>query len=81
MNTLYHLLAEYESIHVPLTRISEKYLNLSSPEACRKANAQSLPFPSFKADGLRSVWMVDLRDMAEWLDRLRTETKRVHRGG
>lgn len=81
MNTLYHLLAEYESIHVPLSLISEKYLNLSSSEAARKANAQSLPFPVFKASGLRSVWMVDLRDVAEWLDRLRAETKRVHRGG
>ena len=50
MNTLYHLLAEHESIHVPLARISEKYLNLSSP-------------------------------VAEWLDRLRDEMKRVHRGG
>lgn len=81
MNTLYHLLAEYESIHVPLAQVAEKYLNLSSHEACRKANAQSLPFPAFKANGQRSNWMVDLRDVAEWLDRLRNETKRVHRGG
>lgn len=81
MNTLYNLLAEHESIHVPLACISEKYLNLSSPEACRKANTQSLPFPAFKADGLRSIWMVDLRDVVEWLDRLRDEMKRVHRGG
>lgn len=41
----------------------------------------SLPFTAFKADGLRSIWMVDLRDVAEWLDRLRDEMKRVHRGG
>jgi len=75
LNTVFLLLAEYESAHVPLERVATKYLGLTRKEAFSKANAHSLPFPALRVSGSRAPWMVDIRDVDEWLDNERQNAR------
>lgn len=61
MNTVFLLLAEYESAHAPLDRAATRYLGLTRKEAFSKANAHSLPFPALRASGSRAPWMAGQR--------------------
>ena len=71
MNTLYLLLAEYETIHVKAEQVAEKYLGIDRKTTMSKAAKGQLPFPTFKEKSERAPLLVDLRDVAEWLDSLR----------
>jgi hypothetical protein len=75
MNTLFLLLAEYETAFVPLETVAMKYLGLAKAKAFQKANNGELPFPVFKS-GLKGPWLVDLRELANWLDQHRPRQRR-----
>lgn len=71
MNTFFLLMAEYETAHVPLETIADKYLGLCRRKAMEKASKGTLPFPAIRSTSQQAPWMVDLRDVAEWFDRER----------
>lgn len=75
MNTVFLLMAEYGQATVPLETIAKKYLNISLAEANRNASKQSLPFPVFRAPSQRSPWMVNIADLAEWIDKQRDKAR------
>jgi hypothetical protein len=76
MNTLFLLMYEFNSVHIPLETVAEKYLRLNRKDAMHRANAGQLPFPTFRATtSQKSTIMVDVRDLADWLDRCRDQAK------
>lgn len=73
MNTVLLLLAEHGTCHLPLELVGERYLGIGKAESYRKAVAETLPFPALKLGSSRSGWLVDIRDLAEWIDGHRTK--------
>ncbi|ENG2093211.1 pyocin activator PrtN family protein [Morganella morganii] len=72
MNTLFLLMAEYETSQIPLSLISRKFLNLSPAYADKKANLGELPFPTYRdINSQKSTRLVHIHDLAEWIDNQR----------
>lgn len=76
MNTLFLLMAEYESSQVPLSIVAEKFLNLTAAYADKKASLGELPFPTYRDVSQKAPRMVDIRDLAEWIDKQREQAKK-----
>ena len=74
MNTVFLLMAKYERSPVPLGEVCEEFFGIKEKQASMLAAAQSLPVPAFKLrDSERAKWMVDLRDLAEHIDKRRSQ--------
>ncbi|SFN64992.1 pyocin activator PrtN family protein [Xenorhabdus japonica] len=72
MNTVFLLMAEFETSQIPLSVIAEKYLKLSPTTAERKANEGKLKIPTYKMnDSQKSPRIVHLHDLAEYIDEQR----------
>lgn len=76
MNTAFWLMGEFETTAIPLEEVRKRYLNLSKPEADRKAKQHKLPFPVFRTGGQRAPWFVHLNDLAEYLDKQRESSRK-----
>lgn len=76
MNTLFLLMAEFESATVDLETVAQKYLGMDKRAAYRDAAASSLPFPAFRCGSQKSPWMVHVSDLAEWIDSEREKAKK-----
>lgn len=74
LKTLLLLLEEFGTLHVKAEIVSAKYLGLTKRETSERAHNGKLPFPTFRAETCRSPLLVDLRDVAEWLDTIRAAT-------
>lgn len=72
LKTLLLLLEEFGALHVKAEVVSAKYLGLTKRETSERAHRGELPFPTFRAETCRSPLLTDLRDVAEWLDAIRT---------
>lgn len=70
MNTVFLLLAEYETSQIPLSVVAEKFLSISPSWADKKANLGELPFPTYR-DNQKSGRLVHIVDLAEWIDKKR----------
>ncbi|MCU1787712.1 pyocin activator PrtN family protein [Pectobacterium carotovorum] len=76
MNTMFLLMAEFNSATVPLADISEKYFGLKPATAEKKALIGELPIPTFRgADSQKSPRMVHIQDLANHLDKQREKGK------
>lgn len=74
MNTLLLLLARYERSPVPLSEICKEFFGIGEKQAAMLAASQALPVPAFKLrESERAGWMVDLRDLAEHIDKKRRQ--------
>jgi len=73
MNTLFLLMAEYNSAVVQLDHVATKYLGIRPEKARMKAARSELPFPAFRVGTQKSPWLVNIIDLAEWLDKEREE--------
>lgn len=78
MNTLFLLMAEFETAHIPLRNICEKYFSLDFKTACRRAAFQDLPVPVFKGGSQKSQWLVDVHHLAEYLDTAAQQARETH---
>lgn len=79
MNTMFLLMAEYETATVPLSQVCEKYFGLKSATAERKAADNKLPLPTFRtADSQKAPRMVHISDLAEFIDQQRAQSKALH---
>nr|WP_303621921.1 pyocin activator PrtN family protein [Providencia rettgeri] len=77
MNTMFLLMAEFETSQVPLAVVAEKYLNLTPAYADKKATLGELPFPTYRDDkSQKSPRMVHVYDLAEWIDKQRDSAKK-----
>ncbi|WP_372941464.1 pyocin activator PrtN family protein [Shewanella sp.] len=74
MNTVFLLLAKYERSPVPLNEVCEEFFGIGEKHASMLAASQSLPIPVFKLrESERAKWMVDIRDLAEHIDKKRRQ--------
>lgn len=78
MNTLFALMAEFETADIPLEKICEKYFGLSYKTAQSRAATQQLPIPVYKAGSNKSPWLVSAADLAKYIDQLRAQARKDH---
>lgn len=79
MNTYYALLITYGKPQVKLSVIWPDFLpHLSARLLKARASQQELPFPVLKGESQKSEVLVDLRDLAKYIDDTRDEAIRVH---
>ena len=72
-STYFGLLAEFGEANIPLARVAPKYVGLSYEEARRRAPTQMLPCRVFRHGGQKSPWLVSASDLAELIDRRRSQ--------
>jgi len=75
MNTLFSLLAQYETAQIPLDRCCHLF-GLKPGEAAKRAGHHALPVPAFRVGTQKSPWLVDARTLATHLDKLRDTAER-----
>lgn len=77
MNTVFLLMAEFETSQIPLDIVAEKFLKLTPSYADKKATLGELPFPTYRDDkSQKSPRMVHVSDLADWIDKRRSEAKK-----
>ncbi|WP_420908536.1 pyocin activator PrtN family protein [Alloalcanivorax xenomutans] len=77
MNTLFLIMAEFETAEIPLEELAEKYLGLNSSQARRRAARQALPFPVHRgSNSQKAPWLVHAKDLADHIDKQRSEGHR-----
>lgn len=74
MNTLFALMAEYETVNIPLDRVCPLF-GLSAEEAAKRAIRHQLPVPAYRAGTQKSPWIVDAQALANYLDTKMAEAK------
>ncbi len=79
MNTAFLLMAQFNKAVIPITDICDEYFGLSASVAIRYAKSGKLPIPAFRAgQSNKSTWMINVTDLAEYLDQLRDQAKKDH---
>lgn len=71
MNTIFLLMAEFESPTLPLEQVANKYFGLKDlAKAKRKAAANELPIAFFRTNdkSQKCPWVCDIRDLANLID-------------
>lgn len=72
LNTLFLLIAEFNTATVPLSQISEKYFGLAPRTAKDRATANRLPITAFR-ESQKSEYLVSVIDLANYIDEKRKE--------
>lgn len=75
MNTVFLLLAEYETGDIPLHIIGEKYFGFNRRTTTEWALGKKFPFPVFRAGSAKSEWLVSVQDFAVFLDEKKSEAR------
>lgn len=71
------LILRYKRPVVALRDIVEDYMpHLDIAVAKQRAAKYKLPFPSFKVDGNKSEYFVNVSDVAVWLENLQKESQK-----
>lgn len=74
MNTVFLLMAEFETSQIPLAVVAKKFLNMTESYADKKANLGELPFPVYRdTTSQKSIRMVHIIDLAKWIDEERNK--------
>ena len=73
--TLLLLLAEYETATPKAEDVAFKVFGDDRSTFLRKAAKRDYPFPIYRAGGQKSPWLVQLSDLADYLDRAAKEEK------
>ncbi|KAB7896409.1 pyocin activator PrtN family protein [Rouxiella badensis] len=79
MNTVFLLMAEFETSTVPVSSVCEKYFGMNPATAERKAALYQLPIPTFRVgDSQKAPRMIHITDLAEFIDKQRKEGRALH---
>ncbi len=70
MNTLFLLMAEFQTAQIPLERVCPMF-GLTLSEAAKRAARASLPVPAYRLASQKSPWLVDINALASYLDQKR----------
>jgi hypothetical protein len=76
ISTYFALIAEFGAGHVPVTELGKKYFGYDEKKAKVEAARNNYPFPVFRVGGQKSTWMADLKEVAEYLDRVKEKAKK-----
>ncbi|WP_407321799.1 pyocin activator PrtN family protein [Dickeya ananatis] len=80
MNTMFLLMAEFNTSTIPLADIAEKYFGMKPSTADKKAGAGDLPIPTFRlGDTQKSPRMVHVKDLADFIDGRRIQAQKEFR--
>jgi len=79
MKTALLLLAQYETSDIQLDLVAKNYLGLTKSEAQRRARLQDLPFPAYRAASQKAPWLVNVNDLANWIDTTRARAAADHK--
>lgn len=82
-DTSFLLAMRYRKPVITLAEAVKDYLpHMDEKLAFRRASACQLPFPAFRPAGAKSVWLVNVADLARWLDTERDKAandwKKIH---
>lgn len=69
-------MAEFGSCQVLLDDTCQKYLNMNPRIAERRAAEQALPFPCYRAGSKKGPLLVDMNDLAAYLDDQRNSARK-----
>lgn len=69
MNTAEDLKKEFGSRFPRAETVANKFLDLTPEQANRKAAKGELPFPAFRAGSAKSPWLVDVKYVAEYVEK------------
>ncbi|ANJ99074.1 MULTISPECIES: pyocin activator PrtN family protein [Serratia] len=76
MNTMFLLMAEFNTASIPLADVCEKYFGMKSATADKKATMGQLPVPTFRAgESQKAPRMIHIQDLAEYIDKQREQGK------
>ncbi|BCU88618.1 hypothetical protein YKD1_01300 [Yersinia pseudotuberculosis] len=76
MNTMFLLMAEFETAVIPLSVIADKYLGMGPATADKKASVGERPIPTFRVGNTqKSPRMVHVQDLADFIDERRSRAK------
>ncbi|OCG72946.1 pyocin activator PrtN family protein [Gilliamella sp. Occ4-3] len=77
MNTVFLLMAEFNTPTIPLSQIAERYLGMKPETANKKAICGELSIPTFRLDqGQKAPRIVHIKDLADFIDMKREEAKK-----
>ena len=72
MNTVFLLMAEFETASIPLSDVCEKYFGMKPATADKKAALGKLPVPTFRAgESQKAPRMIHIQDLADYIERQR----------
>ncbi|TXZ98656.1 pyocin activator protein PrtN [Vibrio cholerae] len=72
LNTVFLLMAEFNTAVVPLSQISQKYFGLAPRTAKDRATANRLPIHVWR-ESQKAEYLVSLIDLANYIDEKRKE--------
>ncbi|WP_045860347.1 pyocin activator PrtN family protein [Teredinibacter purpureus] len=75
LSTVFILMAEYQQADIPLDIIAEKYFAHDKDKMQRYARGFKYPFPVFRGGTQKSQWLVNVNDLANWIDQKRSEAQ------
>lgn len=78
-STYFALMAEFNTAHIPITEIGKKYFGYDDQKSKTTAAKSQYPFPVFRVGTQKSVWMVDIAVMAEYLDKVKEKANQEYK--
>lgn len=69
------LVEAYGAIHVPLSKVNDLFGYRTVDSAVKASKAGKLPVPIYRLGGSRSPWLIDVRDLARFIDVQRLAAK------
>lgn len=75
MNTLFALMAEFNTAEIPLEKVCEKFFGLSERKAKQRASTHELPVPAYRGGSQKSPWLVNVQDLANYIDNCREKAR------
>lgn len=80
MNTIFLLMAEFETASIPLSDVCEKYFGMKPATADKKAALGQLPIPTFRAgESQKAPRMIHIQDLADYIEKQRAAGIQVFR--
>lgn len=80
MNTVFLLMAEFETASIPLSDVCEKYFGMKPATADKKAALGQLPIPTFRAgESQKAPRMIHIQDLADYIEKQRAAGIEVFR--
>jgi hypothetical protein len=74
-STYFGLMAEFQKAHIPITEVGAKYFGYDDEASKRAASNNKYPFPVFRMGSNKTIWMVAIEDLAEYLDKVKEKAK------
>lgn len=75
MNTVFLLMAEFETADIPLKKCCDKYFGLGEKKALARARLQQLPVPAYRGGSQKSEWLISANDLAQHIDQCRQQAR------